>query len=199
MRKPAFTKFLYKGKEYELNVEGDYNVENALSAINLGFKLGMSYEEIHRGLAAYRPIEKRWEMLDAGGYKIINDSYNANPDSMKAAVSTFLRHYRHSVVVLGDMGELGVMEDELHIEVGRYIAGLDYAKDAKYLTVGRLARQIGLELKAKGFFVKNFENNQQVVSYIIDSIDVGTTIFLKASRSMKFEEIIEQLKGEIKV
>lgn len=199
VRKPAFTKFLYKGKEYELNVEGDYNVENALSAINLGFKLGMSYEEIHRGLAAYRPIEKRWEMLDAGGYKIINDSYNANPDSMKAAVSTFLRHYRHSVVVLGDMGELGVMEDELHIEVGRYIAGLDYAKDAKYLTVGRLARQIGLELKAKGFFVKNFENNQQVVSYIIDSIDVGTTIFLKASRSMKFEEIIEQLKGEIKV
>lgn len=198
-RKPSYSKFLYKGREYELNVEGDYNIENSLAAINLGYKLGMEYDEIRRGLAAYKPIEKRWEILDAGRYKVINDSYNANPESMKAAVSTFLQHYKHPVVVLGDMGELGDMEDELHMEVGRYLAGLSYGKDAKYLTVGRLAREIGDELDAKGFFVKNFENNREVSDYIIDSIDVGTTIFLKASRSMKFEEIIDFIKGEIKV
>ena len=198
-RKPAYSRFIYDEKEYELNVEGDYNIENSLAAINLGYKLGMTYDEIRRGLAAYKPIEKRWEMLDAGGYKIINDSYNANPDSMKAAVSTFLRHYENPVVVLGDMGELGGMEDELHKSVGDYLAGLDYGKGAKYLTVGKLAGEIGEELENSGVFVKNFDNNREVSDYIIDSIDTGTTIFLKASRNMKFEEIIEQLKGEIKV
>lgn len=198
-RKPAYSKFIYLGNEYELNVEGDYNIENSLSAINLGIKLGMSYDEIRKGLAAYRPIEKRWEVQEVSGYKIINDSYNANPDSMKAAVSTFLRHYENPVVVLGDMGELGELEVELHRDAGKYLAGLNYGKDAKYLTVGNLAKEIGNELKANGLFVKNFENNTEVSDYIIDSINVGTTIFLKASRSMKFEEIIELVKGEIKV
>lgn len=198
-RKPAYSKFIYQQKVYELNVEGDYNIENALSALNLGFKLGMSYDEIRNGLASYKPIEKRWEMQDAGGYKIINDSYNANPDSMKAAVSTFLRHYKNPVVVLGDMGELGKLEDELHRNVGKYLAGLNYGLDAKYLTVGNLAKEIGDELKAKDMFVKNFENNEEVSKFILDSINVGTTIFLKASRSMRFEEIIELVKGEIKV
>lgn len=89
-RRPSYSKFIYQDREYELNVEGDYNVENSLAAINLGFKLGMTYEEIKRGLAAYRPIEKRWEVIDVKRYKIINDSYNANPESMKASVSTFL-------------------------------------------------------------------------------------------------------------
>lgn len=198
-RKPAYSKFIYQQKVYELNVEGDYNIENALSALNLGFKLGMSYDEIRNGLTSYKPIEKRWEMQDAGGYKIINDSYNANPDSMQAAVSTFLRHYKNPVVVLGDMGELGELEDELHRNVGKYLAGLNYGLDAKYLTVGNLAKEIGDELKAKDMFVKNFENNEEVSKFILDSINVGTTIFLKASRSMRFEEIIELVKGEIKV
>lgn len=198
-RKPAYSRFIYQGKEYELNVEGDYNIENSLSAINLGYKLGMSYDEIRRGLASYKPIEKRWEMQEVSGYKIINDSYNANPDSMKAAVSTFLRHYKNPVVVLGDMGELGELEDGLHRDVGKYLGGLNYGKDAKFLTVGELAKKTGEELASKGLFVKNFENNEEVSKFILDSIDVGTTIFLKASRSMKFEEIIELVKGEIKV
>ena len=121
-RRPSYSRFIYNGREYELNVEGDYNVENALSAINLGYKLNMTYEEIKRGLAAYKPIEKRWETVDVRGYKIINDSYNANPESMKAAVSTFVRLYKNPVVILGDMGELGEAEAELHGGVGEYLA-----------------------------------------------------------------------------
>ncbi len=198
-RQPAFSRFIYRGKEYVLNVEGDYNIENSLSAINLGYKLGMTYDEIYRGLASYRSIEKRWELQEVRGYKIINDSYNANPDSMKAAVSTFLRHYENPVLVLGDMGELGDMECELHCEVGKYLASLPYGKNAKYLVVGKLAENIGNELASSGLFVKHFENNKQVSNYIINNVAVGTTIFLKASRSMKFEEIIEFVKGEIKV
>lgn len=198
-RKPAYTKFLYDGKEFELNVEGDYNVENSLSAIILAKRLGMALNDIKRGLASYKPIEKRWETLEVNGFSIINDSYNANPESMKASVSTFIRLYKNPLVVLGDMGELGEHSTDLHRSVGEFLASIPNCKDVRFLTVGSLAKEISDELKESAYFVKNFENNKEVSKYILDNADVGTTIFLKASRSMKFEEIIEQLKGEITV
>ena len=194
-RKSSYTKFIYKGQEYELNVEGDYNVDNSVTAIELGYLLGMSYAEIKDGLLSYKPIEKRWETQEIKGLKVINDSYNANPESMKASVSTFLQLYQHPVVVLGDMGELGDYTDELHKGVGEYLSALPQAKYAKFLTVGNYAKEIGNILERSGGFVKNFENNDDVSKYIIDNVDVGTTIFLKASRSMKFEEIIGKLGG----
>ena len=206
-QKQGYSRFRYKAKEYELNVEGNYNIENSLSAIELGFKLGMTYEEIKAGLLAYHPIEKRWEAENAGGFNIINDSYNANPESMKASVSTFINLYEKPVVVLGNMGELGENEVELHKGVGKYLADILAAgkKDrtgserflndtVKFLTVGSLAEKIGEELIKADVFVKNFENNEDAARYILDNIDAGCTIFLKASRAMKFEEIIEFLR-----
>lgn len=197
--RPSYTKFIYKDKQYELNVEGDYNVENSLAAIELGFLLNMNYDEIKAGLKSYKPIEKRWETQNVGGYLIINDSYNANPESMKASVSTFIKLYNKPIVILGDMGELGEHSKELHHEVGEYLKGISECRTAKVFTVGHLAKEISDTLKDYAEFVKNFENNDEVAKYIIDNVDVGTTIFLKASRSMRFEEIIAQLKGEIKV
>ena len=198
-RKPSYTKFIYKNSEYELNVEGDYNVENSLSAIELAYLLGMEYDEVKSGLAAYKPIEKRWEVLDIDGFKVINDSYNANPESMKASVSTFLQLYENPLVILGDMGELGEYTDELHKMVGNYLGSIPQIKSAGVITVGKFAKRIGDQLFNKAAFVKNFENNDEVCKFILDNADVGTTIFLKASRSMKFEEIINRLNGEIKV
>lgn len=192
-KKPSYTRFIYKNKEYELNVEGDYNIENSLAAIETAFKLNMSYEEIRQGLASYRPIEKRWEEVNASGFKIINDSYNANPESMKASVKAFVELYDNAAVVLGNMGELGENEAEYHREVGRYFAKQNF-KNVKFLTVGALASEIGSELQKHGVFTKNFNSNNEVSRYILDNLNVGNTIFLKASRSMKFEEIIEYLK-----
>ncbi len=192
-RKPAYSRFIYKDKEYVLNTEGDYNIENSLSAIELGYKLNMSYEEIKRGLASYRPIEKRWEVQEISGYKVINDSYNANPESMKAAVKTFIELYKNPVVVLGDMGELGEKELEFHREVGEYLVNQNY-KNVKFITIGNLAAEIGTVLGRAGYQVKSFRENSEASCYILDNLDVGNTIFLKASRSMKFEEIIEGLK-----
>lgn len=205
-KREGYSKFIYKtpsgtschlpqeGSLFELNVEGDYNIENSLAAINLGYKLGMSYEEIKSGLAKYRPIEKRWEIQKIGNFNIINDSYNANPESMKAAVSTFIELYKNSVVVLGNMGELGENEIEFHREVGRYIAEKFDSNDADFITVGNLALYIGEELEKQGFNVKHFDNNLETSRYILDNLHGGCTIFLKASRTMKFEEIIEGIK-----
>ena len=190
-KQPSYTKFLYKGKEYEMQIEGDYNISNSLSAIEAGYKLGMTYDEIRKGLYSYKPIEKRWEAEEIRGLKVINDSYNANPESMKASVSTFVELYPNPVVILGDMGELGNDEKEFHREVGRYFSKM---KNVKFLTVGNLSKEIANELENKGVWVKHFSNNKEVSCYIIDNLDIGNTIFLKASRAMKFEEIIDNLK-----
>ncbi len=193
-QKPAFTKFEYKNNIYELNVEGIYNVENSLAAIETGLRMNMPYERIANGLKKYHPIEKRWEIQEINGYKFINDSYNANPDSMKASVSTFMELYPDSVVILGDMGELGEQETTLHREVGKYLATKPHT--SSFLTVGALAEETGDELKKDGFNVKSFGSNCEAARYILENVNIGTTIFLKASRSMKFEEIINMVKGE---
>lgn len=193
-KRSGYSKFIYKNKEYELNVEGDYNIENSLTAIEIGYKLGMSYDEIKTGLAKYHPIEKRWEEEKIKGFSIINDSYNANPESMKASVSTFLELYKNPVVVLGNMGELGENEIEFHREVGVFLGNKFKGKNGLFITVGNLAKYIGEELEKFGFVVKHFDNNIETSRYILDNLHEGITIFLKASRSMKLEEIIENLK-----
>lgn len=191
-RKPSYSKFVYKDNTYELNVEGDYNIENSLSAINIGLKVGMIPDEIIQGLKTYHPIEKRWEVEEIKGFKFINDSYNANPESMKASVKAFIEFYPNPVVVLGNMGELGDNETEYHRQVGQYLAGLN--KNVKYILIGNLAVGIGKPLENSGFDVKYFDDNVQASVYIVENLDKSNTIFLKASRSMKFEEILEKIK-----
>ncbi len=180
--------FTYKGFRYQLNIEGEYNIENALAVIEAGLVLGMNESDIAKGLAEYRPIEKRWETKNVGGYNVINDSYNANPDSVKAAVKTFLQNADSpKVVVLGDMGELGDYEKDYHKEIGKYLD--DFSFDF-LVTVGNLAGFIKPE-NQKNY--KNFADNKSAAEYIRSNIEKGANILLKASRSMKFEEIIEEL------
>ena len=178
-----YSKFEYQTNIYELNVGGDFNIENALAAINTGEKLGLSVKEIQAGLKNYKPIEKRWEGVNVNGFEIINDSYNANPESMRAFVDTIFELYDNYVLILGDMGELGENEVQYHKELGEYI----FKKNpkAKVLTVGNLAKNIA---------EPNFETVEDVVEYIKNNIPNESKLFLKASRSMKFERIIELLK-----
>ena len=193
-KKQGYSKFSYKDNIYELYVEGDYNIENSIAAIEIGLHLGMSYDEIKSGLSKYKPIEKRWEVKKVRGYNIINDSYNANPESMKASVSTFLELYKNPVVILGNMGELGDNEIEFHREVGRYLGEKYQGLHVQFVTVGDLAFYIGDELSKYWHNVKCFDDNSATSRYILDNLHEGCTIFLKASRAMKFEEIIENLE-----
>lgn len=181
-----YSKFEYKNNVYELNVGGDFNIENALAAINTGDKLGLTVSEIQEGLKTYKPIEKRWEGVNAGGYEVINDSYNANPESMRAFVDTIFELYDNYVLVLGDMGELGENEIQYHKELGNYI----YSKNAnsKIVTIGHLAKNIA---------EPNFETIEDAVEYIKNNIPKESKLFLKASRSMKFERIIELLQNNV--
>lgn len=195
-RKIGYSKFEYKKHEYELNIEGDYNIQNALAVIEMGLALDIKPSEINEGLKKYSPIEKRWEVQEIKGFKIINDSYNANPDSMKGVAKTVLDIYPPPVLfVLGDMGELGEGEIKLHQEVGEFLA--KNLKDGfEVITVGDLANEITKKLNEKNVSSKNFNSNLQTSRYILDNVKKGTTIVLKASRAMKFEEIINEVKCE---
>lgn len=187
----GYSLFKYEGEEYELNVEGEHNIENSLSAINTGKYLGLGYSEIKKGLSEYRPIEKRWQVEAVCGYKIINDSYNANPDSMRATLDTVLDLYRDVVVVLGDMFELGENEKEYHRQIGEYLNQKNRA-DIKVLTVGSLSKLITDEINVCDSM--NFKDNEDLARYITENIDNKKTIFLKGSRSMKLEEILTYIK-----
>lgn len=198
-RKIGYSKFIYKNNEYELNIEGDYNVQNSLAAIEMGTELGMTATEIKSGLKKYSPIEKRWEIAEINKkgkiLKVINDSYNANPESVKAALKTFLELYTPPLlVVLGDMGELGEDEIAYHKEIGNFLTESLISKDVEVITVGKLANEITIELNKNNIPSKNFDDNLQTSRYILDNAKKGTTIILKASRSMKFEQILNNLK-----
>ena len=114
---------------------------------------------------------------------------------MKASVKTFIDLYEKPVVVLGDMGELGDNEKLYHQQVGEYLGQLN--KNVKYLTVGNLAKEIGKALESQGLNVNYFESNEDVSRYILDNLNGSYTIFLKASRAMKFEEILDYVKRGI--
>ena len=187
-----YSKFEYENNIYELNVGGDYNIENALAAINTGMKLGLSVREIQAGLKKYAPIEKRWEAVKSGGFEIINDSYNANPESMRAFVDTILELYTKPVIVLGDMGELGDEEIRYHRELGGYINNHKNLKpDTIVLSLGSLSKYITEEIK--NCRSKHFDRIEELVGFMRKEIPQDSKIFLKASRSMKFERIIEDL------
>ena len=197
-RSIGYSKFEYKHNQYELNIEGDYNIQNSLAVIEMGLKLGMTPSAIASGLKKYSPIEKRWEIQELKGFKIINDSYNANPEAMQGVIKTVLDVYPPPLLfVLGNMGELGENEIEYHKEIGEFLLKkLDEfkGKDVEIITVGNLANEISKKLEEKSISSKNFDGNLQTSRYILDNVKIGTTIVFKASRSMKFEEIIEEVK-----
>ena len=193
-----YSKFNYQGNEYELNVGGDYNIENALSAINTGFKLGLTVEQIQNGLKKYRPIEKRWEgvnvNINGNSIEVINDSYNANPESMRVFVDTIFEHYKDYAIVLGDMGELGENEVKYHTDLGRYINNKsNLNKDAKIISIGTLSKNITDAIT--NCETHHFNTIEEGVNYLKNNIHPHVTLFLKASRSMKFENIISGLNG----
>lgn len=183
-----YCSFNYKGYDYELFVGGEHNVQNALGVIETAIHAGLSPEIIAKGLSEFKPIEKRWDVVEIKGFKVINDSYNSNPESVKAALKTFLNYTPFpKSVVLGDMGELGLNEEEYHAETGKFLDTLscDYV-----LTVGELAKYI----QPKTIKTIHFDTKKQVAEFILNELPPESNILLKASRFMKFEDIIEELR-----
>lgn len=194
-------KFLvnYQGEtqEIELNLPGEHNIQNALSAIGVARSLDIGWEQIQKGLASVQLTAMRLQVgKSPQGAKVVNDTYNANPTSMAAAVRVLSgMGGTRKIAVLGDMYELGIYEVPGHKTIGEIVF---QEKIDLLLVVGNLGRLIGqgaIEAGMEKAKVKFFATNQEALDYLKGQIVDGDTVLVKGSRGMKMETIVEGLMG----
>ncbi|MDE7389661.1 MAG: UDP-N-acetylmuramoyl-tripeptide--D-alanyl-D-alanine ligase [Lachnospiraceae bacterium] len=168
---------------------GSYMVSNALAAAAVGKSFNMTDENIVKGIESYTTVGSRANLIDTGIIKIIDDCYNANPTSVKAAIDTLCNIDGRHVAVLGDMKELGEKERELHAEVGLFAAE---KKVDVLITVGKLAKLIGEN--AGNAEIHHFDTVEQANDEIDTILHKDDVVLVKASHSMHFEKIVDCLK-----
>jgi UDP-N-acetylmuramoyl-tripeptide--D-alanyl-D-alanine ligase len=180
---------------YRVNLLGRHQVTNALFAIAIGAELGLDAIQIRRGLAECKPAQMRMQDFETNGVRVLDDCYNANADSMVAALQTLreLPCHGRRVAVLGEMAELGATSEASHREIGRIAAetgvGQLFAvgKMASYLADG--AREAGLNR------VMEFADVDAAAQAVRSFIKSGDLVLLKASRVARLERIGELLRA----
>lgn len=167
---------------------GRHMVYAALEGAAVGFLMGLSDAEIAAGIASYETVGRRAAVSDTGYLTLIDDCYNANPDSVKSGVDSLMRLPGRHICILGDMLELGENEKEMHREVGEYAV----RKGAELvICCGALAESIAQGAGKHGMY---FKNRAELISALPKLIEKGDAVLVKASHSMRFDEISEELK-----
>ncbi len=180
-----------------IRVHGMHNILNALAAAAVGHAMGLSPATIAEGLARFRPAAMRSQVLTVGGIRIINDCYNANPASMKAAIDLLLALGAggRSVAVLGDMLELGPSAPALHREVGAYLAEQGVAH---LIACGALGKHLAEGARDAGMAAERVVHEPDAAragAALKALVQDGDVVLVKASRGMKMEQAVEMLAG----
>lgn len=189
----------YKAK-FNIMVPGEHMVQNALCAATVGNYLGLSIQQIVQGISKTEAVQGRSRMIRTNKLIVVDDCYNANPVSMKSAISLLDTADENSfefegkilpvrkVAILGDMFELGENEAELHGEVGRYLSSTNIDV---VICIGKLAKNIYNEAK-KGISVcYYFENKELFEKEIGNLIQTADVVLIKASNGMKFSTLVD--------
>ena len=182
----------------EIPLPGKHMVYNALAATAVGKTLGLSAEEIERGIASVEAVRGRSHLIHTSEYTIIDDCYNANPVSMKAAIDLLGEAITRKVAILGDMFELGENEKELHRGVGEYAAsqGVD-----SLICVGLLSEEMyrGAETytdKKDTMELHHFATLEDCRNEVAGLLKQGDAVLIKASHGMHFAQLVELLTQE---
>lgn len=171
-----------------LPVPGIHNVYNALAAAATGLELGAPPEAIARGLAGYEPGKMRMNIKQYGEITVIDDTYNASPLSMAAAIEVLASTARgRKVAALGDMLELGEAGPKAHRQVGDQLAA---AGVAAVVTVGELAAMAGVAASGKGIYAVTCSDHVSAAQALRDILQPGDTLLLKGSRGMTMEKLL---------
>ena len=176
----------------ELQAAGLHNVRNALAAAACCHAIGVGLNDIARGLQAFSPVDGRMQRkLANNGAIVIDDTYNANPDSVLAAIDVLARTGAPRMLVLGDMGEVGDEGQKFHEEIGAYArqAGID-----RLFTLGDLARN---SASAFGMNAVHFDKLNELMAALCAMLPSGATVLVKGSRFMRMERVVQQLTNEI--
>jgi UDP-N-acetylmuramyl pentapeptide synthase len=176
--------------ELTLRAPGRSMAQNALAACAAALAAGADLASVVRGLATFRPIAGRLAAVTAGnGAVVIDDSYNANPDSVRAAIDVLARARGERWLALGDMGEVGDHGPAFHREIGEYarIAGLD-----RVYTAGALAKGSST---AFGRGAQHFDDVPALAAALARETHAGITVLVKGSRFMGMERVVAALAG----
>jgi len=181
------SRFTESGREYRLRLLGQGNVRNSLCAIAVGRRLGVAAETICDGIYDCQPVAGRLSLKVAGGIRIIDDSYNSNPVSLREAIDVMVNiKASRRIAVLGDMLEMGADSEEIHKELGREMKG----KVDSLLTVGELADNF-----INGFGGgEHFPNKEELLKNLRRIVQDGDLILVKGSRRMAMEEVVRGLE-----
>ncbi len=171
----------------KLAAAGTHNVRNALAACACALAAGIPLDAIVRGLESFAPVNGRLQRKQAvNGATVIDDSYNANPDSVRAAIDVLAQYPSPRILVLGDMGEVGTQGPEFHEEIGAYAAarGIDTV-----LATGDLARHM------TGSGAQHHEQFDDLLAALDKQLGSKSdaTVLVKGSRFMKMERVVKHL------
>ncbi len=189
------TKFMVKadGGKYEIHVTvpGVHNVYNALAAIAVGRHFDISMKDIAEGIRGFVPSGMRMEIKNAGGITVINDCYNASPDSMRAAISVLATaEADRKIAVLGDVFEMGEFAENELYKLGAELCGVDVL-----ITVGEISKAIARgAADEKRAEVYSRDTVEEAVEFLKAFLRKGDAVLVKASRGMKFERITEAIE-----
>lgn len=179
-----------------IRVQGRHNVTNALAAAAVGLVQGLPGAAIAEALARFRPAAMRSQILVSRGVKIINDCYNANPASMKAAVQLLAQAEGagKKIAVLGDMLELGGTAVQMHEDVGAYVTcqGID-----RLITCGSLGRSLAHGARRAGMdpaHIIEVSDAREAASAVTEMAETEDVVLVKASRGIRLEEVVLALK-----
>jgi len=181
--------------EYRVNLLGRHQATNALLAMAVSEELGLGRPAVRDGLAGCKPAKMRLQFWEAGGVRVLDDTYNANADSALAALETLcdLPLQGRRVAVLGDMNELGAHSEAAHAEVGRRAAELGIGQ---LFAVGKMAPVTARAARDAGLArVIEFADVEAAVKAVRSFLKTGDVILLKASRAVRLERIAETLRA----
>jgi UDP-N-acetylmuramoyl-tripeptide--D-alanyl-D-alanine ligase len=175
-------------------IPGVHNIYNACAAACVGHVMGLTNEEIRAGIATAKTIAGRTNLIEAGNVMIIDDCYNANPVSMKASLDVLSLAEGRKIAVLGDMGELGEDEKELHRQIGAY--AVEKQIDTVFCA-GTLSAELA-KAASKECETFHFDSRQQLTDALLDFVKPGDTVLVKASHFMEFPKIVQELTEHCK-
>ncbi len=175
-----------------LRVPGVHNVRNALCAVAVAHALGMSTNAIAAGLTRYRGVSGRLQRRTGpGGARVIDDTYNANPDSMKAAITWLSGIEGRRVFAMGDMGELGPAAAASHAEVGAF------AREQGIDALFALGTDSVAAVAAFGAGASHFTDVEALSAALAATCDASTTVLVKGSRFMRMERVVASLATDM--
>ena len=180
----------------QLPVAGTHMVQNALLAVAAGRAFGLSIEECAAGLAAAPLTKARLQIKEIGGVQFLDDSYNANPDSMKAALRTLVELDAEGkrIAVLGEMRELGAESERGHREIGETAATLGVDQ---LITIGDAAELIAEGARTAGLDkVSSARSTSEAAKLLSEMAEPGDLVLIKGSRAARTEEVIEQFGSQ---